>query len=91
MFDSLRSRSDPKLLSRTDDIALQDRRLTLELLVHLREIERRKLYLKLGYSSMFVYCTTRLRFSEPAAARRLRTARCLARFPQLYPLLQRVR
>ena len=87
MFDSLRCVADQQVLTDTDKIAAEDRKLTLKLLVHLREIERRKLYLKLGYSSMFVYCTTRLRFSEPAAARRIRTARCLARFPQLYLLL----
>jgi 5-methylcytosine-specific restriction endonuclease McrA len=88
MFNSLRSVSDQHLLSAADTIAVQDRKLTLKLLAHLHEIERRKLYSKLGYSSMFDYCTTRLHFSEPAAARRLRTARCLARFPQLGALLE---
>ena len=66
----------------------QDRKLTLSLLLHLNEIERRQLYLKRGYSSMFVYCTSHLRFSEPAAARRIRTARCLARFPELHTYLE---
>ena len=88
MFESLRSLSDNQLLTNTDVIATQHRQLTLKLLVHLIEIERRKLYLKLGYGSMFIYCTTHLRLSEPAAARRIRTARCLARFPQLYELLE---
>ena len=88
MLGSLRSVSDHQLLANTDTIAVQDRKLTLKLLVHLHEIERRKLFLELGYSSMFDYCTTRLRFSGPAAARRIRTARCLARFPKLYPLLE---
>jgi hypothetical protein len=85
---ALRSISDHQLLSDTDAIAVQDRKLTLTLLVHLHEIERRKLYAKRGYSSMFDYCTTRLRLSEPSAARRIRTARSLARYPQLYPLLE---
>jgi len=88
MFDSLRSVSDQKILSDTDAIVVQDRKLTLRLLHHLQEIERRKLYLKRGHGSMFQYCTTRLRFSEPAAARRIRTARCLARFAQLHGLLE---
>jgi hypothetical protein len=88
MFDSLRSLSDHKLLSDTDAIVVQDRRLTLELLVHLHEIELRRLYLNLGYGSMFVYCTGHLKLSEPAAARRLRTARCLARIPELRGLFE---
>jgi len=88
MVNSLRTISDQQLLSSTDAIALQDRRVTITLLVHLHEIERRKLHLRRGFASMFDYCTTHLRYSEPAAARRLRTARCLARFPQLYELLE---
>jgi hypothetical protein len=85
---ALRSISDHQLLSDTDAIAVQDRKLTLTLLVHLHEIERRKLYAKRGYSSMFDYCTTRLRLSEGSAMRRIRTSRCLARYPELYPLLE---
>jgi 5-methylcytosine-specific restriction endonuclease McrA len=37
---------------------------------------------------MFVYCTSWLRYSEPAAFRRIRTARCVARFPEIYALLE---
>jgi len=88
MFESLVSLPDQQLLANTDSIVVQDRKLTLKLLVHLHEIDRRKLYLKQGYASMFDYCTRRLRFSEPAAARRIRTARCLARFPRLHDLLE---
>jgi hypothetical protein len=61
MFESLRSHSDHKILTDTDAIIVQDRKLTLRLLVHLHEIERRKLHLTRGYGSMFVYCTTQLR------------------------------
>jgi 5-methylcytosine-specific restriction endonuclease McrA len=88
MFESLRFISDHQILNNTDAIVAQDRKLTLRLLVHLHEIERRKLYLKHGFSSMFDYCTTHLRLSEPAAVRRIRTARCLVRFPRLYPFLE---
>jgi hypothetical protein len=88
MLTSLRAISDHQLLASVDTIAVQDRKLTLKLLVHLNEIERRKLYLKRGYSSMFDYCRSRLRLSEGSAMRRIKTARCLARFPQLYRLLE---
>jgi 5-methylcytosine-specific restriction endonuclease McrA len=60
----------------------------LRLLEHLHEIDRQKLYLERGFGSMFDYCTKHLRLAEPSAARRIRTARCVARFPQLYPLLE---
>src|SRR5688572_18032041 len=89
MFESLRSISDHTLLSETDAIVVQDRRLTLELLAHLHEIERRQLYLERGYASMFDFCTRHLRFSDSAAMRRLRSARCMARYPQICDLLER--
>jgi 5-methylcytosine-specific restriction endonuclease McrA len=88
MFISLRSVSDQEILSRTSALAAQDRKLTLSLLLHLNEVELRKLYLKSGHGSMFDYCTSRLRYSEPSALRRVKTARCLARFPALYALLE---
>jgi 5-methylcytosine-specific restriction endonuclease McrA len=85
---SLRSLSDADICSRVRDLAARERKLTLLLLLHLNEIERRKLHLKQGYSSMFDYCTSGLRYSEPAAVRRIRTARCVARFPEVYSLLE---
>lgn len=88
MFDSLRAVNDDRLLADTTRLAAQDRQLTLQLLAHLHEIERRKLYLKQGYSSMFDYCRTHLLLSEGSAMRRIRTARCLARYPELHPLLE---
>jgi hypothetical protein len=85
---SLRTLSDSVLLIRVQDLAARERKATLSLLLHLNEIERRKLHLEQGYSSMFDYCTKGLGHSEPAAFRRIRTARCIARFPEVYGLLE---
>ena len=81
MFESLRSLSDHEIISRTETLVARARRLTLTVLLHLMEIERRKLFLKAGYGSMFVYCTAGLGYSASAAKRRICTARCIARFP----------
>jgi 5-methylcytosine-specific restriction endonuclease McrA len=88
MSVSLRSLSDSDILSRVQDLTTRERKLTLALLLHLNEIERRKLHLKQGYSSMFDYCTSGLGYSEPSAMRRIATARCVARFPEIYRLLE---
>ncbi|MCI0704926.1 MAG: hypothetical protein L0241_28025, partial [Planctomycetia bacterium] len=88
MSVSLRSLSDSDILSSIQDLAARERKINCRLLLHLNEIERRKLHLKKGYSSMFDYCTSGLGYSEPAAARRLRTARCVARFPEIWGLLE---
>ena len=88
MSVSLRSLSDNAILSRTRALTVQERRSTLLLLTHLNEIERRRLHLKQGYQSMFDYCAAGLGYSASAAMRRIRTARCIARFPEVYELLE---
>ncbi len=84
---SLRSLSDQQILSDIQKLTRRERSLTLQVLLHLNEIERRRLHLKLGYSSMFDYCTLGLGYSASAASRRIRAARCVARFPEVYDLL----
>ena len=57
------------------------------MLEHLIEVERRELFLVEGYGSLFAYCTKKFRYSEPAANRRICSARALAKFPELRCLL----
>jgi 5-methylcytosine-specific restriction endonuclease McrA len=84
---SLSRLSDRELLSKLQALARRERLTTIEILRHLNEVERRRLYAKQGFSSMFDYCTRSLRYSASAAARRIRTARCLRRYPALERLL----
>ena len=51
------------------------------------EIERRRLFAEKGYSSMFDYVVRGLKYSEPAAARRINSARVLAKCPGGYQML----
>ncbi len=85
---SLHALSDREILSRTLDISRRERRLTLQVLLHLIEVERRRLHLKQGYSSLFDYCRSALKYSESAAVRRVRAARCVGRFPEVCALLE---
>ncbi|HEU4364161.1 MAG TPA: HNH endonuclease signature motif containing protein [Candidatus Krumholzibacteria bacterium] len=84
----LHSLSDDQIVSRAHRLTRRERTATLLLLLHLIEIERRKLHLSLGYSSMFAFCTRCLGHSESDAGRRIQAARCIARFPEVYGLLQ---
>ena len=63
--------------------------MTLEILVHLVEVECRKLHLSLGYPSVFEYCTRHLGYSSSAAGRRIHAARCIRDFPEVYGLLEK--
>jgi 5-methylcytosine-specific restriction endonuclease McrA len=53
----------------------RERACTAEVLRLLREVERRKLYLARGYSSLFAYCTGFLHYSEPEAQIRISAMR----------------
>ena len=86
---SPRSLSNKELLSRVKSLVRREREITLEILEHLGEIERRRLHLELGYGSMFDYCTRGLGYSSSGAGRRVQVARCLRRFPEIAEHLRR--
>jgi hypothetical protein len=79
--------SDTELLAETARVAAAERRVTAELIALLVEIDTRKLYLGLGHSSLFVYCTQTLRLSESAAYGRITAARAARQFPVVLALL----
>jgi hypothetical protein len=79
--------SDEKLLSNVAKLAGSHRELTAKLVVHLAEIEERRLHLVAGYSSMFDFCQQKLGLSEGEAFRRILAARLARRFPRVCSLL----
>jgi 5-methylcytosine-specific restriction endonuclease McrA len=85
----LNTLSDKDLMSRLERLRRTERETTVEILRHLNEVERRQLYLRLGFSSMFAYCVGHLRYSESAAGRRVQVARCVATFPEVAVFLER--
>jgi hypothetical protein len=80
---NLKTLSDSALLANTRQLARQERQLTLQILNHLQEIEKRRLHNKEGYPSLFAYCTEVLGYSETAALRRIDAARLLNSVPTL--------
>jgi 5-methylcytosine-specific restriction endonuclease McrA len=79
--------SDSDLLTEIARAADAERRTTSQLLALLAEVDTRKLYLGLGYASLFVYCTQALHLSEAAAYARITAARSARRFPVVLTLL----
>jgi 5-methylcytosine-specific restriction endonuclease McrA len=86
---ALKGLSDKELLNRIQKLRRREHLLTLDILLHLNEVDRRNLHLKLGYSSLFDYCTQHLKYSASGASRRIRTARCIRRHPGVYRLLEK--
>jgi 5-methylcytosine-specific restriction endonuclease McrA len=81
--------SDSQLIQRLDALVQKEREATLEVIKHIIEFDRRKLYLGIGYSSLYDYCTLHLGLSESAAMRRIQTARSIREFPEIYGLLEK--
>jgi 5-methylcytosine-specific restriction endonuclease McrA len=78
---SLARLSDDQLLVRVKELVREERAATAQLLVHLAEMEERRLHCREGCSSLFAYCVEVLHLSEPAAYRRVKAARLANRFP----------
>ena len=66
---------DQVLLEQTRMLARHEQALQLSVLDHLREIDARRLYLRLGYSSLFDYTVRELHYTEAAAWRRIKAMR----------------
>ena len=64
-----------------------ERHATATLVSWLGEFDARRLYLALGFSSLFTYCRDALHLGEGAAYRRIEAARAARRFPLVLQLL----
>jgi 5-methylcytosine-specific restriction endonuclease McrA len=87
MMKTLKNLSDKELLNQLKTLVRKEHDVTLEILPHLLEVDQRKLYLELGYPSIYRYCREHLNYSESSTNRRLAAARCCRHFPKVYELL----
>lgn len=81
--------SDEQLLARMRKICLKSARLLATLLVHLIEVEERRLHLKGAYCSMSDFCRRSLGMSPNEAWRRTTAARVVRRVPALLDYVRR--
>ena len=75
------------LTTRLYEIRREERSLLVEFLAYLAELDKRQLYLELGFSSCFAFLCEHLGYTRSAAFRRTTAARLLARFPTVAPYL----
>lgn len=78
---NLKHLTDQTLLSEIKKLAARERVVSVEVLHHFKEIEKRRLFSDLGYGSMFEYAVKELGYSEPSASRRIQAARMLNELP----------
>lgn len=74
---------DQDLNEKVKSLAAQERKLTKEILLHIAEVDKRKLFLKMAYSSLFDYLTKEIGYSFGAAQRRIDSARLMHKVPEV--------
>src|SRR4051812_24698029 len=85
---NLRELNNEALHRNTKKSVERETEATTAVLWHLREVERRKLFASMGYSSLFKYAVRELRYSEGSAARRIDAMRLLKQIPEVEVQIQ---
>ena len=83
----LTSKSDADLVRELGGLAQDAARLMAMLLAYLAELDTRRGYLGLGFSSLFAFATTRLGFSEDEACKRTQACRAARAYPVLFEMV----
>ena len=80
---NLKTISDSELHSETMTAAGNEKSATLSLLVHLAEIDARKLFASMGYASLWEYTHKVLQYSESQSSERVNSMRLMVRVPEV--------
>jgi hypothetical protein len=75
--------SDSDLLARLPVLVSRERAAVADVIEHLMEIHRRRLFLEQACSSLYTFCIERLGYSEDEALKRARVARLAERMPNV--------
>ena len=73
--------SDQALLQQTLLLVRREKEILSEILDHLEEVRRRRLFCDLGYGSLFQYCVKHLGYSEDQAYRRINALKIVKEIP----------
>jgi len=84
---SLFGLSDHALLQELRALLEKERAATVEVVLHIAEVDRRRLWSKAGHANMYRYCLAELRMSEQAAFKRIRAGRAVRRYPAVLEAL----
>lgn len=74
---------DSQLIDKTDSLVKEERELLTDILHHLAEIERRRLYSEYGYKSLIDMAIQRFGYSSDQAWRRVQAMRLMTALPEI--------
>jgi hypothetical protein len=81
-------KTDSEIIASIEGSVGRERLALAEFLDLLIECDRRELFLKEGYSSLYQFCIQRLRLSRSQTCRRIQAARCAGRFPVVIDMIR---
>ncbi len=82
-MQNLEIKSGKDLVASLKTLVERERLIGIEILEYLCEVDRRKLHVELGYSSLFVFAVKELKFSEGSAYRRIAAMLAMCEIPIL--------
>ena len=88
MLPSLKDISDSNLLENVKSLKKVEDKTLADLILFLSEVDARKLYRDIGFSSLYSYCIEGLGYSGASAYRRIQAARAFKDNPEIYELLK---
>ena len=80
---NLKKISDNLLLENIKELVKKELKITAEIITHLEEVDRRKLFSDLKYRSLFDYSVMELGYSEDQAYRRINAMRLSRKIPEV--------
>jgi hypothetical protein len=80
---NLKNLSDELLVQTFSDMVVVERKHSAEIIGLIHEIDRRRLYLKVGFASLFQYLTESFGYTPGSAQRRIDAARMLGEVPEI--------
>lgn len=75
--------TDNELNLTIKNLASEERKLTKDILLHIAEVDKRRLYLRMAYPSLYEYLTKEIGYSEGSAQRRIDAARLISKLPEV--------
>jgi hypothetical protein len=80
---TLKKLTDQNLDKNLKELVVGEREILAEIVLHIIEVECRKLYLKFGYPSLFEYLTQHIGYANGSAQRRIDAARLAMVVPKV--------
>ena len=85
---NLKKLSNQNLESQLKSLVTSEREILSQILLHIVEVERRRLYLIFGFSSLFEYLTKSIGYANGSAQRRIDAARLSFEVPEVIEKLE---